>query len=64
MYAMLTPAVAAEQIEDRRRQAAALRQARAYRRGVRRFRKPDSERVSQPGEGGQVLTSAPCVNCG
>jgi hypothetical protein len=64
MYASLTPAVAAAQIEDRRRQAAAERRARAIPSGVRWFRKPASERVAQAGEGGQTLSSAPCATCG
>jgi hypothetical protein len=64
MYALLTPAVAAAQIEDRRRQADAERRARAVASGVRWFRKPASERVAQAGESGQALTSAPSATCG
>jgi hypothetical protein len=64
MYTLLTPAVAAAEIEDRRRRAAALRRARAVTPGVRWFRKPASERVSQAGEGRQSPTAAPCINCG
>jgi hypothetical protein len=64
MYALLTPAVAAAQVEERRRQAAELRRARAARTGVRWFRKPASERAARGGEVGQALTSAPCANCG
>jgi hypothetical protein len=64
MYTLLTPAIAAAEIEDRRRRAEALRRARAATPGVRWFRKPAAKRVSQAGQGGQSLTSAPCVNCG
>jgi hypothetical protein len=63
MYALLTPSVAAAVIEDRQRQAAKLRRARAVAPSVRWFRKPASKSVAQAGEG-QAPTSAPCMNCG
>jgi hypothetical protein len=64
MYTSLTPVVAVAVVEERRRQAAELRRARAVTSGVRWFRKPASEQVAQAGEAGQALTTAPCVNCG
>jgi hypothetical protein len=64
VYSLLTATVAAAQIEERRRQAAALRLARVHAAGVRWFRRPASERVAQSGDGGQPMASAPAMNCG
>jgi hypothetical protein len=64
MYSLLTPDVARAQTDERRRQAAALRRARAHTPGVRWFRKPASERASQPAGDGPALSSGPCATCG
>ncbi len=64
MYSLLTPSAAAALTEDRWRQAAELRRARAVLPRVRWFRKPASGRVAQGGDLGQAPTSAPCATCG
>jgi hypothetical protein len=63
MFSLLTPSAAAALAEDRWRQAAELRRARAAMPGVRWFRKPASERVAEGGDVGQAPAHAPCATC-